>query len=156
MRSFMKSISQRLIELDSGLRDEMRSQFSSVQSLSRVRLFATLWTAACQASLSITNSRSLGLAMQIYDSSSPAPLEQLGGERGWILSLLCSPASCPLPDLPGCQLCSNLSFKRITHDLFCSDWIPSYLTVKTLTQTSFSFMPNSIVLGCWPDPLPGF
>ena len=31
-------------------------QFSSVQSLSRVRLFATLWIAACQASLSITNS----------------------------------------------------------------------------------------------------
>ena len=31
----------------------------SVQSLSRVWLFATPWTAACQASLSITNSRSL-------------------------------------------------------------------------------------------------
>ena len=29
---------------------------SSVHSLSCVRLFATLWTAACQASLSITNS----------------------------------------------------------------------------------------------------
>ena len=34
------------------------SQFSSVQSLSRVRLFATPWIAAHQASLSITNSRS--------------------------------------------------------------------------------------------------
>ena len=33
-------------------------QFSSVQSLSHVRLFATPWIAACQASLSITNSRS--------------------------------------------------------------------------------------------------
>ena len=33
-------------------------QFTSVQSLSRVRLFATPWIAACQASLSITNSRS--------------------------------------------------------------------------------------------------
>ena len=33
--------------------------FSSVQSLSRVQLFATPWTAACQASLSITNSWSL-------------------------------------------------------------------------------------------------
>ena len=30
--------------------------FSSVQSLSRVQLFSTPWTAACQASLSITNS----------------------------------------------------------------------------------------------------
>ena len=34
-------------------------QFSSVQSLSRVRVFATPWTAAHQASLSITNFRSL-------------------------------------------------------------------------------------------------
>ena len=34
-------------------------QFSSVQSLSRVRLFATPWIAAHQASLSITNSWSL-------------------------------------------------------------------------------------------------
>ena len=33
-------------------------QFSSVQSLSRVRLFATPWIAAFQASLSITDSRS--------------------------------------------------------------------------------------------------
>jgi len=33
-------------------------QFSSVQSLSRVRLFATPWTAARQASLSVTNSQS--------------------------------------------------------------------------------------------------
>ena len=36
-----------------------QNQFSSVQSLSRVRLFATPWTAAHQASLSITNSWSL-------------------------------------------------------------------------------------------------
>ena len=39
--------------------------FSSVQSLSRVRLFATPWTAACQASLSITNSKSLLKLMSI-------------------------------------------------------------------------------------------
>ena len=37
----------------------LKHTFSSVQfSRSRVRLFATPWTAACQASLSITNSRS--------------------------------------------------------------------------------------------------
>ena len=40
-------------------------QFSSVQSLSRVRLFATPWIAACQASLSITNSWSLLKHMSI-------------------------------------------------------------------------------------------
>ena len=39
----------------------------SVQSLSRVRLFVTPWTAACQASLSITNPR-------VY--SNPCPLSQ--------------------------------------------------------------------------------
>ena len=42
-----------------------RTQFSSVQSLSRVRLFASYWTAACQASLSITNSQSLLKLMSI-------------------------------------------------------------------------------------------
>ena len=40
-------------------------QFSSVQSFSCVRLFATPWTAACQASLSITNSRRLAKLMSI-------------------------------------------------------------------------------------------
>ena len=40
-------------------------QFSSVQSLSRVQLFATPWIAAHQASLSITNSRSLPKLMSI-------------------------------------------------------------------------------------------
>ena len=36
-----------------------KHQFSSVQSISHVRLFASPWTAACQVSLSITNSQSL-------------------------------------------------------------------------------------------------
>ena len=40
-------------------------QFSSVQSLSCVWFFATPWIAACQASLSITNSRSLLKLMPI-------------------------------------------------------------------------------------------
>ena len=39
--------------------------FSSVQLLSHVPLFATQWTAACQASLSITNPRSLLKLMSI-------------------------------------------------------------------------------------------
>ena len=39
--------------------------FSSVQSLSHVQLLANSWTAACQASLSITNSRSLLKVMSI-------------------------------------------------------------------------------------------
>ena len=40
-------------------------QFSSVQPLSRVQLFATSWTAEHQASLSITNSQSLLKLMSI-------------------------------------------------------------------------------------------
>ena len=40
-------------------------QFSSVQSLSRVQLFATPCTTACQASLSITNSQSSPKPMSI-------------------------------------------------------------------------------------------
>ena len=40
-------------------------QFSSVQPLSRVRLFVIPWTAALQPSLSITNSRSLFKLMSI-------------------------------------------------------------------------------------------
>ena len=43
----------------------MLVQFSSVQSLSCVQLFATPWTAAHQASLSITNSWSLPKLMSI-------------------------------------------------------------------------------------------
>ena len=43
---------------------------SSVQLLSRVRLFETPWTAARQASLSITNSRSLFKLMSIESAMS--------------------------------------------------------------------------------------
>ena len=44
---------------------------SSVQSLSCVQLFATPWTAACQASLSITNSQSLPKLVSI-ESAMPS------------------------------------------------------------------------------------
>ena len=43
----------------------LRPQFSSVQSLSHVKLFATPWTTALQASLSITDSWSLLKVMSI-------------------------------------------------------------------------------------------
>ena len=48
-------------------------KYSSVQLLSRVRLFATPWIAACQASLSITNSWSSPKLMSI-DSVMPSSL----------------------------------------------------------------------------------
>ena len=46
-------------------------QFSSFQSLSRVQLFATQWTATLQASLSITNSQSL-LKLMFIESLMPS------------------------------------------------------------------------------------
>ena len=49
----------------------VNNQFGSVQSLSCVQLFATSWTAACQASLSITNSRSL-LKLMCIESVMPS------------------------------------------------------------------------------------
>ena len=48
--------------------------FSSVQSLSRVRLFVTPWTAACQAFLSITNPQSL---LKLISTESVMPSNHL-------------------------------------------------------------------------------
>ena len=74
-------------------------RFSSVQSLSRVRLFVTPWTTAHQASLSITNSRSLLKLMSIslvilqppHPLLSPSPhafnLSQHQGLFLWVSSL---------------------------------------------------------------------
>ena len=45
--------------------DKLGKEESSVQSLSHVQLLATPWTAACQASLSVTNSWSLLRLMSI-------------------------------------------------------------------------------------------
>ena len=60
-----------------------RLQFSSVQLFSHVRLFATPWTAACQASLSITNSQSL---LKLMSIESVMPSNQL---------ILCHPRLLP-------------------------------------------------------------
>ena len=57
-RSLFKSPSQQTVDT-CHLVTEPHKQFSPIQSLSCVRLFATPWTAAHQASLSITNSWSL-------------------------------------------------------------------------------------------------
>ena len=63
-------------------------QFSSVQSLSRVRLFVTPWIAARQASLSITNSRS-SLRFMSIESVIPSSHLILG------CPLLLLPPICP-------------------------------------------------------------
>ena len=61
----MSQISHLLLLFIQGKQEQEWDQFSSIQLLSRVQLFVTLWTAACQASLPITNSRSLPKLMSI-------------------------------------------------------------------------------------------
>ena len=73
------------------------SQFSSVQSLSHVWLFATPWIAARQASLSITNSWS---SLKLTSISSVMPSSQL---------TLCHPLFLLLPIPPSIRVFSNES-----------------------------------------------
>ena len=67
LKSEGRSVSQieETVEETGDIQSLSSVQFSSLQLLSHVRLFATPWTAACQASLSITNSRSLPKLMSI-------------------------------------------------------------------------------------------
>ena len=96
-------------------------QFSSLQSLSRLRLFVTPWTAACQASLSTTNSRS---ALKL------TPIELVMSSSDLILcrSLFLLP---PIP--PSIRVFSNESTLRMT-------W-PKYWSF------SFSIIPSKEIPG---------
>ena len=81
---------------------------SSVQSLSHVRLFATPWITARQASLSITNSRSLPKLMSIESvmpSSHP---------------ILCHPLFLLPPIPPSIRVFSNESALHIRWPKYCS------------------------------------
>src|SRR5574337_307023 len=79
----------------------MSVQFSSVQSLSRFQLFATPWTTACQAFLSIANSWSLPKLMSI---ESVMPSNHL---------MLCRPLLLPPSTFPSIRVFSNESAHRI-------------------------------------------
>ena len=89
----------------------------SVQSLSYVRLFATPWTAALQASLSITNSHSL---LKLMSIESVMPSNHL---------ILCRPLLLPSSILPSIRVFSNESALHIR-------W-PKYWSF------SFSISPSS-------------
>ena len=86
----------------------MEIQFSSVQSLSRVWLFATPWTAAHQASLSTTNSQSLPKPMSI---ESVMPSNHL---------ILCHPLLLLSSILPSIRVFSNESTLRMRWPKYCS------------------------------------
>ena len=92
-------------------------QFSSVQSLSGVWFFSTLWTAVCQASLSITNSRSL---LKLMSMESVMPSNRL---------ILCGPLLFPPLIFPSIRVFSNES-------VLCIRW-PKYWNF------SFSISPSS-------------
>ena len=85
-----------------------KTKFSLVQLLSRVRFFATPWTAAHQASLSITNSRSLPKLMSI---ESVMPSSHL---------ILCHPLLLLPPILPSIRVLSDESALRIRWPKYCS------------------------------------
>ena len=80
-------------------------QFSSVQSFSRVQLFATPWTAASQASLSITNSWNL---LKLMSIELVMPSNHL---------ILCRPLLL-LPSIPSIRVFANES-------ILCLRW-PKY------------------------------
>ena len=93
------------------------TKFSSVQSLSRVWLFATPWTPARQASLSITNSRSL---LKLMSIESVMPSNHL---------ILCRPLLLPPSTFPSIRVFSNES-------VLCIRW-PKYWSF------SFNINPSS-------------
>ena len=76
-------------------------QFNSVQLLSHVRLFATPWVAACQASLSITNSQS---SLKLMSMESVMPSSHL---------ILCRPLLVLPPIPPSIRIFSNESTLRM-------------------------------------------
>ena len=76
-------------------------QFSSVQSLSCIGLFATPWIAACQASLSITSSRS---SLKLRSIKSMIPSSHL---------ILCHPLFLLPPIPPSIRVFSNESTLRM-------------------------------------------
>ena len=83
-------------------------QFSSIQLLSHVWLFATPWTAAHQASLSFTNSWSL---LKLMSIESVIPSNRL---------ILCRPLLLPPSIFPSIRVFSNQSVLRIRWPKFWS------------------------------------
>ena len=98
--------------------NENNHSISSVQSLSRIRLFATPWIAAHQASLSITNSRS---SLKLTSIESVMPSSRL---------ILCHPLLLLPPIPPSIRVFSN-------------EWVnSSHEVAKVLVSALASFLPK--------------
>ena len=128
--------------------------FSSVQYLSHVRLFATPWTAAYQASLSITNSRRL---LKLMSNESVMPSNHL---------ILCRPLLLLSSLFPSIRVFSSESALRIRWSKYWSFSFSVVLPVNTRTalfqdglvgspcimatvMTYFSHQEHS---HCWAQP----
>ena len=100
------------------------SQFGSVQSLSRVPIFATPWIAACQASLSITNSRS---SLRLTSIESVMPSSHL---------ILCRPLLLLPPIPPSIRVFSNewIQTRAIWNKSLCLNYATLSLKVKIKIQ----------------------
>ena len=96
-------------------------QFSSDQSLSHVQLFVSPWTAACQASLSITNSQGL---LKLMSIELVMPSNHL---------ILCHPLLLPPSIFPSIRVFSSES-------VCCIRW-PKYWSF------SFSISPSNEIPG---------
>ena len=109
-------------------------QIRSDQSLSRVRLFATPWIAARQASLSRTNSRS---SLRLTSIESVMPSSHL---------ILCRPLLLP-PIPPSIRVFSNVSTLRMRWPKY---WSFSFSIIQKCKMLGFQ-----AILACWME-LSGF
>ena len=102
-------------------------QFSSVQSLSRVWLFATPWTAARQAPLSITNSRSL---LRLMSIESVMPSNHL---------ILCHSLLLPPSIFPSIRVFSNESALHMRWSSHCEVCLFTFVIMSFDIQKVFNF-----------------
>ena len=140
----------------------MLHEFSSVQSLSHVQLFVTPWTTARQASLSVTNSRSL---LKLMSIESVMPSNHL---------IFCHPLLLLPSIFPSIRVFSNVSVLHIKRPKYWSfsfsispsneysglisfrmDWLDSQepsptLFFKSINSSALSF-PYSPTLTSIPD-----
>ena len=133
-------------------------QFSSVHSLSHIRLFATPWIAARQASLSITNPWSLPKLMSI---KSVIPSSHL---------ILCRPLLLLPPILPSIRVFSNESTRRMRWPKYWSfrfsispsnehpelisfrmDWLDLLAVQRTLKSLLQQFQDSMMTLLLLPE-----
>ena len=120
-------------------------QFNSVQLLTCVQLFATLWTEACQASLSITNSGACSDSCPLSWWCQPASL------------ILCLPFSC-IQSFPASwsflvnQFCASggqnigVSASALVFPMNIQNWYPLGLTgLNSLQSKGLSRVFNTTV-----------